>query len=163
MTSAREQKLELRSMIPVFQLMSTEGQTVSLWDFKGRKNLVLVLLPGEECSECVGFLRLVKNSYSSYVVENAVCIAVVRGDIQKAQELHDQLDPPFPILYDPQGAATDRYTDRLPAVFIADRFGQLYAQWTIDPETDFPSQKRVLDIVELINLECPECGAPLEW
>lgn len=156
MAVAVEPKLKPRTMIPVFQLMSAEGKPVNIWDYKGRRNMVLAFLPQADCAECLDFLQSVSRMYHRYHEENAVLLAIVRGDVGSATGLYDRLHPPFPILYDEIGEVTGRYTDRLPAVFVADKFGELYSEWVIGPAGFFPTQKEILDVVELINLECPE-------
>jgi len=149
-------KLKLRSLIPVFQLMSADGRAVNIWDYKSRKNMVLAFLPASDCPECVEFLRSASNMYHRYEEENAVLLLIVRGGVESATALYDKLHPPFPILYDEIGEVTRRYTDVVPAVFVADKFGELYAQWIVGPDGFLPTQKEILDVVELINLECPE-------
>ena len=163
MAAAVETKLKPGSMIPAFQLMSAEGRSVNTWDYKGRMNMVLAFLPGEGDAGSTGFIRSVAEMYHQYEEEDAVFIGIVDGGVERANSLRDELHPPFPILYDEAGEVTGSYTDALPAVFVADRFGELYAQWVVGAAGFFPSQKEVLDALELINLECPECGAPLEW
>jgi peroxiredoxin len=139
-------------MIPAFQLMSADGRAVNIWDYKGRENLVLAFLPGMPGLGDLEFLENVRKSYEQYEEENAEFLAVLRGDMETATALFDQMHPPFPILYDERGEVTARYTDDLPAVFVADKFGELYAEWICE----YPSQKQILDVAELINLECPE-------
>lgn len=134
-----------------------------IWDYKGRRNMVLVFLPAESCPECSNFVSGAAASYDSYDEENAVVLAVLTGDLEEAVAFRDELKAPFPMLYDPQGWVTARYTDWPPAVFVADKFGELYAEWTVGHGGFFPTQEEILDTLELINLECPECGAPIEW
>jgi len=149
-------KLKLRAPIPVFQLMSADGRAVNIWDYKSRKNMVLAFLPGNDSPEYVEFLRSASNMYHRYEEENAVLLLIVRGGVESATALYDKLHPPFPILHDKIGEVTRRYSDGVPAVFVADKFGELYAQWIIGPDGFLPTQKEILDVVELINLECPE-------
>jgi len=158
-----EPKLKVRSMIPVFELTSADGRRVAIWNYKSRRNIVLVFLPVPICRACIDFLQSAGKTCHQYEEEDAVLLAIVQGDVDSATALREKLEPPFPILFDPAGQVTARYTTEVPAVFVADRFGELYAQWIVGPEGTFPSQKKILDVVELINLECPECGAPVEW
>ena len=152
MVTALQPKLSLHAMIPPFTLPSVEGEPVSVWDFKGRANLVLAFLPGGDCAECEEFVHAVMDNSDAYREERTEVFGIVR----EAEAHFDELHPAFPLLYDETGEATEKYTDALPAVFVADRFGELYAQWIIGPDGLFPAQKRILDVIELINLECPE-------
>ena len=155
MAAIAEPKLGVRSMIPVFQLKSTDGKTVSIWDYKGRKHVVLAFLP-PECPVCMAFLRSVSDAYQRYEEENAVVLPIIIGSQEQAVSVHDELQPPYPILYDEHGKVGDRYTDRLSAIFVADKFGELYAKWNAGRGESFPSQKDILDVLEAIELECPE-------
>lgn len=163
MAVTSEFKLKLRTVIPVFQLMTAEGKAISTWDFKGQRNMVLIFLPGEGCAECNEFLRVIVNMYHQFEEETAVVLPIVQGNSEKAVAIRDELRPQFPVLFDETGVVTSMYTDHLPAVFVTDRFGELRAEWIAGPGHQFPPHKDILDALELIELECPECGAPLDW
>ncbi|HEY3298851.1 MAG TPA: redoxin domain-containing protein [Armatimonadota bacterium] len=158
MSVLSEAKLELRSLVPAFHLMSSDGLCINVWDFKGKQNLLLVFVHGNGCSKCVDFLEQIAGSYADYEDDETVVLAIVRGGQEAAAGICAQFCSPFPILYDSTGSITDSYTNTLPAVFAADRYGELRAQWMIGPDEIFPSQTDILDVVELANLECPECG-----
>ena len=150
-----EPKLKIRSMMPVFQLMTADGETVNRWDYKGRKHMVLAFLPAD-CPVCTEFLHIVSNAYHQYEEENAVFLPAIVGSREQAIDLRDELDPPYPILFDEHGKVAERYTDRLPALFVADKFGQLYAEWIVGRGGSMPMQKDILDVLDAIELECPE-------
>jgi peroxiredoxin len=46
-----------------------------------------------------------------------------------------------------------------PAVFVTDRFREIYAAWH---GSELPRAQEVLDWLIFINIQCPECGWP-EW
>lgn len=163
MAAMETSKLRIGAMMPAFELMSAEGTTINIWDLKALKNIVIAFLPAESCAGCDDFLTATAENYLQYKVETTEFLCVIRGRQDDAIEVKSRLNPPFPILYDETGKVTDRYTDSIPAVFVGDRFGEIYAQWIVGANGSFPTQKEILDVVELINLECPECGARLEW
>ncbi len=148
-------KLEVRSLVPPFELLSAEGQAVNIWRFKQQKNLLLVFLPDADCPGCMEFLDSLVREYHQYHEERTEALVIVKGDADAAVHLTDRLNPPFHILYDPEGHVTQQYTYETPAVFVTDRFGELRAEW-IARDGRFPTQKDILDTVDLINLECPE-------
>lgn len=163
MAIMKEPRLKVKAMIPLFQLMSADGKTVSVWDYKGFQNLAIIFLPSDRCDKCKDFINQINQSYHRYAEEQATPIVIIRGTREDAVSMNNEVKPPFPILFDNNGNVTAQYTDTLPAVFVADRFGELYAEWLIGKSNAFPSQKEIMDVIELINLECPECGAPLDW
>ncbi len=147
MAIATAPRLEIRTMIPPFELPSADGRSVNVWQFKQRQNLVLVFLPSLNCPGCAEFIESTSENAHEYDEEGTVVLLIVRSDIEAAV-----LHSPLEVLYDRDGRVTEQYTSVLPAVFVADRFGELQAEW----QGRFPSQKDILDAVELINLECPE-------
>lgn len=149
-------KLELKTLIPSLRLPDAWGEEISIWDLKGRKNLVLAFFPGGPCPECEGFIEGVESERSHYDDDNAAVFAIVRDAEWHAALLTERFHPPCPILYDKSGEAMEAYTRCLPAVLVTDKCQELYAQWIIGPGGEFPTQKEILDVLDLINLECPE-------
>ncbi|MGC8850273.1 MAG: redoxin domain-containing protein, partial [Candidatus Bathyarchaeia archaeon] len=45
-------KLRLQEVVPHLKLPSSKGWNVDLWDFKQRKNLVLIFHHGRMCPRC---------------------------------------------------------------------------------------------------------------
>jgi len=147
MAIATAPKLEIRTMIPPFELPSADGESVNVWQFKQQKNLVLVFLPSMSCPGCAEFVEKMDENCREYDEELAAVLVIVRSDRDAIA-----LRSPLAVLYDRDGRVTEQYASSAPAVFVADRFGELQAEW----QGRFPSQKEILDVVELINLECPE-------
>lgn len=155
MAATLKTKLTPGMMIPFFELPSAFGGSVSLWKLRARKNMVLAFVPNE-CPICEEFLHTFTSAYYQYEAENTQILAIVRGGEKAASKVQDEVGPPFPILYDADGRITGEYTDRIPAIFVADKFGEMRRQFIPGPGESLPSQKEILDVVELINLECPE-------
>jgi len=80
-----------------------------------------------------------------------------------------QSDPgPFPILVDSDAhihrrvGATDAAGQPAPALFVTDRFREIYATYVSAKGSALPSAKEIMDWLLFINIQCPECGVP-EW
>ena len=74
----------------------------------------------------------------------------------------------FPVLVD-DGAhihrnvgATDAEGSAAPAVFVTDRFREIYAGYLPGPGSALLGAKEILDWLVFINIQCPECGVS-EW
>jgi len=50
----------------------------------------------------------------------------------------------------------------LSAVFVTDRFGEVFAAYKAGQGRSLPGVEEILSWIEFINKQCPECG-PLEW
>src|SRR5207302_1625889 len=58
--------------------------------------------------------------------------------------------------------ATDAAGRPAPAVFVTDRFREIYAAYLPGHGAALPGAKEILDWLVFINIQCPECGVP-EW
>lgn len=71
---------------------------------------------------------------------------------------------PFPILLDRDGsshklAGADR---RRQALYIADRFGEVFGAFRESEGSAIPSVAEIIEQVRFINIQCDECAHP-EW
>ena len=132
--------MALHRVVPNFRLIDAHGRPISLWDYRHRQPVVLVL--GDE-----GLLRSFARHYPEYRALGAEVLAIVSGAVPGRF--------PFPVLLDTAGQVADRLTDGQPAVLVLDRYGELYARFT-GPWEDGPDQRDVLEWVAFTELECPE-------
>jgi peroxiredoxin len=160
MVTDREIKLKTHKAIPNFNLPSSRGKNIKLTDYKQRKNLVIFFFNIKN-DKSRKVLEDFKENYAKYRSSKTEILAISFGD----QGEIDAPDLPFPILYDVSGETARKYTHldesekRLtPSIFIADRFGALYAQIMKEKTEDLPSQKEIIDWLDFIGLQCPECG-----
>uniref|UniRef100_A0A7C2NZC0 Redoxin domain-containing protein n=1 Tax=candidate division WOR-3 bacterium TaxID=2052148 RepID=A0A7C2NZC0_UNCW3 len=163
--AALQPKLELQEVVPHLNLPSNKGTNVNLWDFKQRKNLILIFHHGRACSHCRKKLKGLAEAYKEIQAFEAEVLAVSfdNPDEAKVQVEEDKL--PFPLLSDQNGATTARFTyiDKsrnmpFPAILITDRFGALRYQKIAEEATDLPSTVEILSKLLLIQIECPECS-----
>lgn len=149
-----------------FQLCSSEGRTVLLSGYRGHSNTVVVLT-GERgvATELLSQLGMHKRDFA----ENETrVLVVVPGSQQRASELKQSLHSDFEVLADVGGqvhrsAGTEDQTGHLlAAVYVTDRFGEIFAAYRAGQAESLPSAAEILQWVEFINIQCPECG-PLEW
>jgi len=129
----------------------------------------LFFFHGEECRACLDLLRGFARDYPRYQEEEAEILAITTQPTDKARSLAIRLSLPYPVLTDPTGEAVQKFTyldpqtgGPVPSLFVVDRFGALYTQAIAEREDQLPSSDEVLDWLDLIEAQCPECGAP-EW
>ena len=141
-----------------FTLPSHRGE-VRTRDFKQRRNLVLVF-QHPDCPICDATLQALAERYPEYRDLDAEVIAV--RPAEPAPELDERL--PFPVAWDEHGDVFDAYAGRdmegrpVPAVYVADRYGELAfaSEGAHGPEiaTD------VLELLRFVAHSCPECNTP---
>ncbi len=162
MAEIEARSLELEKVVPDFILPAVGGNQMSPRDFKQKCNLVIVYLNLDQCAGCVNYLRDLANNYHVYQELEAEIIAVCPGSVSDLQSKVGTLGAPFPVLADEQGQVGQLYLDsqgggQVGGVFVTDRFGALRSILLARGETDLPNQQTILDWLNLIELECPEC------
>ncbi|MFX1269492.1 MAG: redoxin domain-containing protein [Promethearchaeota archaeon] len=160
-------KLSPHDILPVFDLPEAGGKKISVWDYKGRRNLVLFFVH-PDCRKCQDMLKELSDAYREVIRQESEVLAIIPASPIAAAELKSQLSIPFPVLADEAGGVFQRYgavdsSDRpTAAVIIADRFGEVYAFSLAAAEHRLISVKEIIDFFNFIGIQCPECGAP-EW
>lgn len=149
-------------LLQPFVLRAGEGRTIRLADYRQRSNVVLVLHHGVACVACRAFLDALAGEAAGLSAEEAVVLAVGpdRPEAHLAHEGASRL--PFPLLSDPDGQVARRERLPVPAVVVADRFGEIWAAWAAGPRHFFPSAAEIHDWLRFVEFQCRECEAP-EW
>ncbi|MEM2911750.1 MAG: redoxin domain-containing protein [Candidatus Bathyarchaeia archaeon] len=158
-------KLELQEVVPYLNLPSNNGINVNLWDFKQRKNLVLVFHHGRACNYCRNKLKQLAKAYKEIQFLEAEVLAISFDNIEDLKDQGREDALPFPLLSDQSGTTSEMFTfidnsrnTPFPSVFITDRFGALRYQKIAEEATDLPSASEILSVLGLIQIECPECS-----
>jgi peroxiredoxin len=156
-------KLEMEMVVPDFVLPSLDGKTVSPRQYKQRENLVIAYLDLNGCDECASFLRDLADNYHLYRSDEAEILAVFPQPLAELRSEVGIQGLPFPLLSDEHGLVRGAYFDGMAGgaaagVFITDRYGALRSVMIAQEGRDLPSQQSILDWLNLIEMECPECG-----
>ncbi len=164
MAEVEARRLEMDQVVPDFILPSVSGGTVSPREFKQKCNLVIAYLHLERCDVCLEFLRDTADNYHVYQELETQILAVAPFPISDLQAKVGSLGLPFPVLWDEGGDVGEVYlggeevVDPLAGIFVTDRFGALQTKFIVATEQDLPNQESILDWLNLIEMECPECG-----
>lgn len=150
-------KIAERSLVPPFDLPATRGGRAQLWAFKGLRHLVIFLLPHLRGERSTAILKVLARLYEEYSAHNAEVLVISKDNRETLEKVSAELKLPYPLASDVTGAVTEAYTLETPAVFVIDKYGELYDQAVVDLGTG-PDHQRLLDSLHLIELECPECG-----
>ena len=154
--------LRNREIIPPLTLHGLDGRTIRASDFKQKKNLAIVFLH-VGCAECEEFLVRIARESPLWKSYGAVVLAALLS--LPARRMADLLPENVVAGVDASGRGANAYLGRemlAPAgedrlgVFVADRYGELYAKWEIGPGHDFPATKAIAAKLELIEMACDE-------
>lgn len=150
-------KLELGHLIPAFQLQDSKGNMVSPSDFKDKKNLVIYFFDLHN-SEDWEILAEIKQHYNDFESANAEVLAISGGPMEEIKECMQSLQLPFSVLCDCKEEAKCSYCVLESTIFVADKFGELKLQEIVKEDNLDKILNSVQSQLELIELECPECG-----
>jgi len=158
--------LSNRQLVPPLTIHTPDGRTVRAWDYKQRKNLVIAFLD-TDCGPCEEFLRaLVANAAE---LRDKAAVALIVFLEQPARRVTDSLPPGIIVGADMPGNSAraflgeDAFASRgfvRGGVFVTDRYGELFAQWTIERHK-FPAIAEILAALDHVEIACDECSAPL--
>ena len=147
--------LEIGTPAPDFTLKDQHGQDVSLTDFRGEKNVVIVFYPFAFSRVCTGELCELRDSITDFSDDHTALLAVSCDHMfsQRAFAEHDGIT--FPLLSDfwPHGAVSKAFgifnekagcSGR--ATFIVDRDGIL--RWQV--ENEIPQARNIDDYRKIL-------------
>jgi peroxiredoxin len=153
-------------LFPAFTLPGLDRSSLALEDLRARANLVLVFVADESSGGTVtGLLEelMTRRQELDGEVARVVVIAASR-----ARASHLGGDDAFPVVLDEgarvhrQVGATDGADHPAPAVFVTDRFREIFAAYIPGQGSALPGAQEIIEWLVFINIQCPECGAP-EW
>ena len=157
--------LRMRQLIPPLSLHTPEGGTVRAWDFKQKKNLVIAFLDAD-CALCEDFLRGLAARGGE--LRGREGVALVAFLVPPARGIMDSLPKEIVVGCDVPGHGARAYLgeDAFAArglvrggVFVADRYGELFAQWALDGHR-FPGLEEIFGVLEQIEMSCEGCEVP---
>jgi len=155
-------------LIREFTLPSTLGQHVSLSDYRGRSNVVLVFAGGGDGILDREVLTEIAADYVRFREEQTQVLAILQCSRGKADMIRRQANLPFPVLVDEDGrihrsaGAVDYQGHPVTATYVTDRFGEVFAVYRASEGQAMPSGGEIVEWLSFINSQCPECGVP-EW
>jgi peroxiredoxin len=147
-----------------FRLKTAEGHAVSLSDYRARASLVLILSDGR--GEAGKLIAHAAAQYREIAAKDADVLAILPGGHPTPEQ--EPLHLPFPVLLDENDrihrelGALDEAGHCAAAVYILDRFGEVFASYRTAAGEPLPSVSEIRDKLEFITFQCPECEAP-EW
>lgn len=166
LVSPHEGYAEKGDVIRDFQLFSSEGRSVLLSEYRGLSSMVLVF--AGESDSANHLLSELGTRQPELAGNEARALAIVVGPRERASELRHVLHLGFEVLADGNGrvhrslGTEDPAGHLLPAVFITDRFGEVFAAYKAGQGNSLPAVNEIMSWIDFINCQCPECG-PVEW
>ncbi|MFF8829370.1 peroxiredoxin [Streptomyces sp. NPDC015131] len=116
---------------PEFTLKDNHGRTVSLADFRGEKNVVLLFYPFAFTGVCTGELCALRDELPTFVNDDTQLLAVSNDSIHTLRVFAEQEGLEYPLLSDfwPHGEVSRAY-----GVFAEDKGCAVRGTFIIDKE-----------------------------
>lgn len=146
--------------LPALTMRTGGGGRLELLDAR-RNSVLLVVVDDTDCEDCRRWLRNLVGARQVLEDEEGEPILVVADD-DAAKTLTDELQVPYTVLIDHDGALHDRLgVERgRAASVVADRYGEVWESREADCVADLPEPRRYSSLLRHIAIQCPECGFP---
>ena len=152
-------------IIPYFNLPEAGGGRVNRWQFRGRQNMVMIFFPDADYPPCLELLNQLNAAAYDLAAEEAVTLAFIHGDTDKAYRFKRENGLTYPVLADESGAVFAQYgavhenppyaafqdIEFRERVLVVDRFGEIYFAGST-----LPSLAEIMDWLDFIERQCPE-------
>ena len=155
-------------LMPDLTLPSSDGKQVSLYDYRGRSNLVLFFAGSGQDSAENQLLSALTARYREITDTDSEVIVVVAESIGRAAEFRRKMQFPFSVLADADmhvhnsvGASGVQGVPAA-ALNITDRFLEVFATWRTGAGERLPDISDVLSWLTYLDSQCPEC-TQIEW
>jgi len=100
---------KIGSLAPDFKLLATNGQEISLSDFRGKQNVIVFFIRETTCPQCRTHVAHLGRMYSQFREAGTEVIVILGEGEEKAREYAESIGLPFPILCDPDRAIYHLY------------------------------------------------------
>lgn len=149
--------LQVGHLVPDFRLETVNRDIVSPADFKERKNLVILFFNPRDSRDLEVLVELGRH-YHAITDANAEVLGIASGPLNEFRVCSKYLNLPFNLLSDVHAEAVCSYCVEGMMVFVADRYGELRMQKEIDENNVDEVLDEVQSTLDLVEIECPECG-----
>ncbi len=87
---------------PDFRIPASDGTTISLRDFHGKKNVVLYFYPKDNTPGCTTEAQDFRDNYKDFLAAECSVIGVSRDSLKSHIGFAEKQELPFPLIADPE-------------------------------------------------------------
>lgn len=92
--------INIGDVAPDFTARTNSGREITLSDFKGKKNVVLVMYPGDQTRDCTTMLCAFKDEFPRFKAVDTEVFGVNPADAESHQRFVDKEGFPFELIVD---------------------------------------------------------------
>jgi peroxiredoxin len=150
-----------------FSLPALDGNEIQLSEFRARKSLALVFMTARGWR--ADYLAELGSHAASFAEENGQVLVVTALSPAQIVNALAGTSLPFTVLTDSEAIALHSVGLAFPgssgldwAVYVTDRFSEVYAVWRDADGQTLPRCEEIVKALRYVDLLCPECGQS-EW
>jgi peroxiredoxin (alkyl hydroperoxide reductase subunit C) len=151
--------LKVGDEAPDFSLQSTTGETISLSQYRGQKNVVLAFFPYAFSRTCSAQMPSYQAELDRFNGFDTQVLGVSMDSLYSLKEWAKQLGITYPLLADfyPQGRVTDLYGARhaagMPerALFVVDKAGKIAWILVHRPISTAPDNEELFEVLRKLK------------
>jgi thioredoxin-dependent peroxiredoxin len=152
---------KIGSLAPDFKLHATNGQEITLSDFRGKSNVIVFFVRETSCIQCRIHVTQLGKMYDQFRGAGAEIIVILGEDVEKSKKYADGIGLPFPILSDPDRAVYQLYElekyfllFQRTASLVVDKAGVVrYLKRTTVPNVWLQESRELFGFVDSLNEE----------
>ena len=142
---------------PPITLPNSRDETINLQDYKGKKNLVVVLLRGIMWPYCRAHVLRLGKKVEEFAKFDAEIIAILTDKVKNAKKMEEKYAKgKIPIYYDSEKKVGKMLKQewavtklgRMPALLVVDKQGLVKYAYYSDSMKDIPTNQEVLEFLE---------------
>ena len=113
--------IEIGQDAPDFSAKTNSGRMVSLSEFKGKKNVILVMYPGDQTSDCTRQLCAFRDEFPRFKDAETEVLGVNPASAESHQEFIDVNGFPFDLIVDEKRKIAQTYDSIMLMGFVVKR------------------------------------------
>ena len=155
-------------LMPDFTLSSSDGKQVSLYNYRGRSNLVLFFAGRTKDSTDSPLLSALAKRCGEIAETDSEGVVVLAESVAQATEFRRKMHFPVSVLSDPDMrvhnmvGASGAQAVPAAALYVTDRFLEVFAAWHTGTGDCLPDVTDVLSWLNYLDSQSPEC-TQIEW
>jgi len=156
--------LTLRQLIPPLTARTAAGEVVRAWDYKQKKSLLIAFLHAD-CPQCKNFSARLAFRAADLLERDSVALVI----FLEAPRWGIETSPSVVLASETTGRAAQDYLGNdafgpqglaRVGLFVADRYGELFAQWEARDAEGLPPIAEALKWLAHTQMGCEECSTP---
>lgn len=113
--------IEIGQDAPEFSATTNSGRSIKLSDFKGKKNVVLVMYPGDQTTDCTRQLCAFRDDFPRFKDTDTEVFGVNPADAESHQRFVDANGFPFDLIVDDNRQIAQAYDSVMLMGFVVKR------------------------------------------